>query len=76
MHRSFDGCHPIFNLGQATWFDYLALSPDLWLCCSLSDGPLILHDNWYYGWDGVWFVLQDLAAIWQDAIVLQCSVLD
>lgn len=74
MRRSFDLARPTQPWGLAFRFEYSRVSPSVWLCVGLSNGPLLFHTQWYYGADHQWFRLGRPIAVWKDAVLVECSV--
>lgn len=74
MRLSIYVAHPEVLWGDANRFEYLTLAPNLWLCVGLSNGPLVPYLQSYYGGDQGWFRLGQPVAVWQDAVVVECSV--
>lgn len=73
IRRSYDRSRPDFPWGQAYRFDYKTLRRNLWLCVGLSFGALD-YSEWYVGADGIWFSLGLPVEVWQDAVVIECSI--
>lgn len=73
--RSYDPLLPNQPWGYAYRFDYKTLNANFWLCIGLSYGELD-RSEWYFGADaqGDWFSLGLPVEVWQDAVVIDCSI--
>lgn len=71
--RDYDASRPNQPWGEAYRFDYKTIRPNVWLCVGLSYGPLD-YTQWYFGAGGDWFSLGYPIEVWQDAVVITCSI--
>lgn len=73
--RSYDPRLPNQPWGYAYRFDYKTLNANFWLCIGLSYGELD-RSEWYFGADAQadWFSLGLPVDVWQDAVVIDCSI--